>query len=87
MTDAQQPDMTVGDRVRVKGGVTDLVSSDLELGGFTGVVTDTDGDMRRVDWDQATLAAMPESYRQRWQDDALPTDHLWLPADDLEPAG
>ncbi len=87
MTDAQQPEVNVGDRVRVKPGVTDLVCEQIELAGFTGVVAAADGDMRRVDWDRATLAAMPESYRQRWQEDALPIDRLWLPAGDLEPAG
>ena len=86
MTESQKPPVQPGDRVRVKPGVTDLVCSQIELGGFTGVVTATDGDMCRVDWDPATLAAMPENYRQRWQEDALPADHLWLPADDLEPA-
>ncbi len=87
MTESQKPPVQQGDRVRVKPGVTDLVCSQIELAGFTGVVTATDGDMCRGDWDSATLAAMPESYRQRWQEDALPDDHLWLPADDLEPAG
>jgi hypothetical protein len=87
MTEPQKPEVDVGSRVRVKPGVTDLVCSRIELGGFTGVVAATDGDLCRVDWDSATLAAMPESYRQRWHEDALPADHLWLPATDLEPPG
>jgi len=85
MNESQKPEVRVGDRVRVKPGVTDLVSSELVLAGFTGVVAETDGDMRRIDWDRDTMAAMPENYRQRWKEDAMPTDHLWLPADDLEP--
>ncbi len=87
MTESQKPPVSVGDRVRVKPGVTDLVCEQIELAGFVGVVAETDGDMCRVDWDPATLAAMPESYRQRWLEDALPADHLWLPSDDLEQAG
>lgn len=86
MTEPQRPPISIGDRVRVKPGVTDLVCSQIELGGFTGVVTEADGDLRRVDWDPATLAAMPESYRHRWREDALPADHLWLPLTDLDPA-
>jgi hypothetical protein len=86
MTEPQKPAVSVGDRVRVKPGVTDLVCSQIELGGFTGVVAATDGDLCRVDWDLATFSAMPESYQQRWQEEGLPADHLWLPADDLEPA-
>lgn len=85
MTEPQKAPVRLGDRVRVKPGVTDLVCSQIELAGFHGVVSAIDGDLCRVDWDPATLAAIPESYRQRWQEDALPADHLWLPADDLEP--
>lgn len=87
MTEPKKREVRVGDRVRVKPGVTDLVCSEIELSGYSGVVAATDGDMCRVDWDTTTVNSMPEAYCRRWQEDALPTDHLWLPSDDLEPAG
>jgi hypothetical protein len=85
MPDPAKEEFTVGDRVRVRPGVTDVMSSDMVLGGWTGAVAEIDGEMCCVRWDEETLAKMPSSYREHWQADALPVDSLWLSQRDLEP--
>ena len=84
MSHQLKPRAAVGDVVRVKQGVTDVMFADMVLEGWTGTVAEIDDEMLRVRWDQETVATIPDAYRERWKADALPVDSLWLRWKDVE---
>jgi len=85
MSTSDESTFRVGDRVKVKPDVTDVMSSNIALGGWAGVVGQVDEDKVQVLWDEATLSRMPSAHRKHWESDALPTDSLWLPRQALIP--
>jgi hypothetical protein len=59
-------ELAVGARVRVKAGTTVPEFPDVVCGGWTGTIVDTTGKKPNtkyvIEWDDATLAAMPAPY-------------------------
>jgi hypothetical protein len=78
----------VGNRVRVKPGMTDPDYEDIPLGGWAGTISEVD---RRsnpptylINWDQRTLDHMHPIYRFRCERDGLDHERAWLEETDLE---
>ena len=84
MSNSTERDFQIGDRVRIKPGVTDVMSSDMALGGWTGVIRQIDEEMAQVSWDDETMTSMPSTHRDHWLADGLPVDCAWLPKQELE---
>jgi hypothetical protein len=78
----------VGDSVRVVAGTADPDYPDIPLGGWAGVVRAIDpaesGPLYLVEWNEETLAAVPEVYRRRCERDDLEFERAWLRDADLE---
>ncbi len=85
------PEYTLGDRVRVRRGVTDPDFPDLTIGGWAGTVADADTRSSPpnylIRWSRETLRAVHPIHRKRAERDGFEIDEMWLGADDLEPAG
>ena len=79
-----------GARVRVRPGVPSPEFPELSLAGWTGEVSETAGKKPAVqyviEWDAATLAAMPPDYVARCEQQGLYHRMACLKEDDLEPA-
>jgi hypothetical protein len=75
----------VGDRVRVKRGVTDVDYPDMLIGGWSGVVSrvEKSGDCMVV-WSRETLDAVDPIFKKRCVRDGLELERYWLPEGDLE---
>jgi hypothetical protein len=82
------PRFKVGDKVRVKSGVTDTLFPDMPLGGWTGTVVETNKRKRQIDCffklDDRTLANLHPIYRKRCERDGLDFETMSLSEDDLE---
>ena len=82
------PAYTVGDRVRVRRGVTDPDFSDLPIGGWAGTVSEVDTrsspPLYLVRWSRETLHAVHPVHRKRAERDGFEIGEMWLAADDLE---
>lgn len=83
---------TVGDRVRVKQGVTDFDYADMPLGGWAGVVAEIDQSTCTtclVRWSPETLAMIGRLYVDRCREDGIDFHEKWLDVDELvhEPGG
>jgi hypothetical protein len=83
--DKPEPTISVGDRVRLKPGATDIAYDNMILEGWTGTVCDLSDEMCCVLWNEETQRMMPEAYRERWRGDGLPLDSLWVPRASVEP--
>ncbi len=83
------PRFQVGDKVRVKSGVTDPNFPDLPLGGWTGTVTEVeeadDQTTYEIKWDQRTLGGMHPVYSKRCERDGFEMESMWLGEEDIEP--
>jgi hypothetical protein len=83
-------EMGVGARIRVKPGTTIPEFPDVACGGWTGTVVETTGKKPNtkivIEWDDATLAAMPEPYRQTCETQGLYYQMACLDGATLEPA-
>jgi hypothetical protein len=79
-----------GAHVRVKPGVTAPELPDVLCAGWTGQIAERVGKKTDpkyvVAWDDATLAALPEGYRERCEQKGLLYEMSCFAADDLEPA-
>jgi hypothetical protein len=76
----------VGDKVRVKHGVTDVDYPDIPLGGWEGSITEVHkASMYTIRWSRETLAAIHPVVRQRSEKDGTFLEEYWLGDDDLEP--
>jgi hypothetical protein len=76
----------VGDRVRVKHGVSDVDYPDMPLGGWVGEISEADeGGMYIVGWSQETLGAIHPVFKKRCEKDGLELEEYRLGEDDLEP--
>ena len=76
----------VGDRVRVKHGVTDVDYPDMPLGGWAGTITEVQGtDTFTIRWSKETLDAIHPVFKNRCEIDGLDHEEYVLTGDDLEP--
>lgn len=78
----------VGDKVRVRPGVTDPDFSDLSLGGWAGTIAEADERSPvtyLVRWSKETLAQIHPIHRKRSERDGLDLTQMWLGEEDLEP--
>jgi len=82
------PGFEVGDKVRVKSGVTVPDFEDIPLGGWAGTIkkVETSGDpiTVEIEWDQRTLAGMHPVYRKRCERDGLEMETMYLGDEDIE---
>jgi hypothetical protein len=81
----KDPEINVGDRVRLKQGTTDIAYDDMVLDGWTGTICDVNGEMCCVRWSEETQGVIPQDYRERWRGSGIPVDSLWLPQKFVEP--
>jgi Calcium binding len=81
------PRFQVGDKVRVKSGVTVPEFEDIPLGGWAGtikqVATSVDP-VIEIEWDQRTLAGMHPVYRKRCERDDCEIKTMYLGEEDVE---
>ncbi len=83
------PRFKVGDKVRVKPGVSDPDFPDMPLGGWSGTVTEVvehEGQINCVfQLDERTLASLHPIYEQRCEIDGLDHEVMGLGQEDFEP--
>ena len=82
------PRFNVGDKVRVRPGVSDPDYDDLTIGGWTGTVAEIQSGTPPtflVGWSTETLKNQGTIYRNRCERDGLDSDEMWLEEGDLEP--
>ncbi len=83
------PRFAVGDKVRVRAGVTDPDYPDFPLGGWAGVVEDFNPTPTEtlyfIEWNEDTLEEAHPAYFRRCERDELEAEHSWLGEADLEP--
>jgi len=80
--------LKVGDKVRVRSGVSDPEYDDLTIGGCTGTIAELqDGTppIVLVRWSKQTLKAQSPIYRKRCERDGFDSNEMWLAEADLEP--
>ncbi len=76
----------LGDRVRVKDGVTDFNYADMPMGGWAGQICEVvEGGMYTVRWSPETLEAIHPVFRTRCEKDGLVLEEYALDEEDLEP--
>lgn len=79
-----------GVRVRIKPGVVSPEFPELEIGGWTGTVSESSGKSPNVkyivEWDEPTMARMPAEYVRRCEEQNLYYRMVCLGGDDLEAA-
>ncbi|MGD9855894.1 MAG: hypothetical protein AB7U20_13190 [Planctomycetaceae bacterium] len=80
--------VAAGDAVKVKDGVKLPEFPERSIAGWTGVVAEQrgrGGDLQYIiEWDDATLATMPQSYRDHCEQHGLFFRMVCLPADQVE---
>ena len=80
--------LDVGARIRVKVGVSSPEFPEVSIGGWTGAVVEVSGKPPAqkflVEWDDATLAAMPADYVSRCEAQQLFYAMAFLGADEIE---
>jgi hypothetical protein len=83
-------ELAVGTRVRVKAGTNIPELPDVSCGGWTGTVVESSGKKPNtkyvLEWDDATLAAMPEAYLRTCEAQGLFYRMVCLDGGSLEPA-
>ena len=79
-----------GTRIRVKAGVSSPEFPEISLAGWTGTVVETTGKPPEqkviIEWDSATLAAMPPEYISKCESEQLYHMMASLGSDDVETA-
>jgi hypothetical protein len=78
--------MQTGDKVRVKAGVVDPDFPDIEIGGWSGMITAFDDTGFQVQWDNETLRNMSDGIIEACEAAGLSWHVMWLRRMDLEPA-
>lgn len=80
-----------GTRIRVKAGVASSEFPEVSIAGWSGSVVETSGKSPAlkliIEWDEATLAAMPADYVSRCEAQQLFYRMAYLDAADVEVAG
>ena len=77
----------VGDKVRVRSGITDPDFPDIPLGGWAGTITEVEDGippLYLIRWTQDMLKQMPPVYRNRCERDGLDHEEMRLGEDELE---
>ena len=78
-----------GSRIRVKPGVHSPEFPEISLAGWTGTVVETSGKPPEqkviIEWDSATMAAMPADYVSKCESEQLYHAMASLGSDDVEP--
>lgn len=76
----------IGDKVRVRHGVTDNDYPDMPIGGWVGTISETHkGDTHVVRWSDETIASIHPVFKNRCENDGLDFAQYSIGADDLEP--
>ncbi len=76
----------VGDRVRVRHGVTDVDYPDMPIGGWGGAISEVQKNgVYMVLWSRETLDAIHPVFEKRCESDGVELERYWLAEDDLEP--
>lgn len=82
------PQYAVGDRVRVRRGVTDPDFPDLPIGGWAGTIVEVQTrefpPTYLIRWSGATLDAVHPVHRKRSERDGFEIGEMWLEANELE---
>ena len=82
------PRFKVGDKVRVKSGMSDPDYPDIPLGGWTGTVTEIIEESRKIECvfelDDRTLASLHPIYRKRCERDGLDSEIMCVDEENLE---
>lgn len=80
----------VGQKIRVKPGIASPEFPDISIEGWTGMVAETSGKAPAVkfiiEWDDATVDAMPKTYIERCEAQQLYYRMACLDAEVTEPA-
>lgn len=83
------PKPTAGQLVQVQAGVNMPEFDDLPIGGWTGTVLETSGSGAKMkvilEWDAATTARIPESYKSHCDSQGLLFTMACLPASQIQP--
>ena len=83
------PRFEVGNKVRVKSGVSDPDFPDMPLGGWSGTVTEVeqadDQITYEIKWNKRTLNEMHPVYLKRCERDGLEMESMRLGEEDIEP--
>jgi hypothetical protein len=91
MVNKKSDELAVGANVRVKAGTTMPEFPDVACGGWTGKIVETSGKKPNtkyfVEWDEATLGSMPESYLKLCEAQGLYHRMACLDGSVFEPAG
>jgi hypothetical protein len=90
MTSSKTRKLPSGTPVRVKPGILMPEFPDVDISGWTGMVSDSQGrgpDLKYfVEWDSATLARIPEAYRRHCESNGLFHGMVCLKGAEIEPA-
>ena len=80
--------LTPGARIRVKEGVVAPEMPAVSIGGWTGTIVELSGPKANpkfiIEWDDATIARIPEAYRASCEQQGLLFSMACLTRDDLE---
>ena len=86
---SSSPPFAVGDHVRVKSGVVAPELADVSCAGWTGRIMERVGKKAEpkyvVGWDESTLAALPQGYREQCEQTGLLYEMSCFAAGELEP--
>jgi hypothetical protein len=85
---AKTSKLAPGQAIRIKPGVRAPEFPDVSCDGWTGVIMELTGKRTEpqyvVEWDQNTLAMMPQSYKDQCEERNLTYSFSCFPADDME---
>ena len=81
---ARAAQFRIGDRGRVRHGVTDNDYPDMPIGGWAGTISETHGgDAHVVRWSEETLASIHPVFKNRCEIDGLDFEEYSIGAEDL----
>lgn len=80
--------LSPGQAIRIKPGITAPEFPDVSCAGWTGIIMDLIGKKSDpqyvVEWDEKTLAAMPQSYKDQCEERSLMYSFACLGFSDME---
>jgi hypothetical protein len=89
MSSSKTRKLDAGSPVRVKPGIRMPEFPDVDISGWTGTLSDSQGrgaDLRYfIEWDPTTLTRIPNAYRKHCEDQGLFHGMVCLKAADVEP--
>jgi hypothetical protein len=90
MSSSKSRKLAAGSPVRVKPGTSMPEFPDVDISGWTGTVSDSQGrgaDVKYfIEWDACTLARIPDAYRRHCEDHGLFHGMVCLKGAEIEPA-